>query len=113
MEVDRELVRIAEASCGYGGVAAWKAMSPAQRSEKVLSWKCNFSWEVEKAMRSCMAKQWADGAKVVCAALKKEVGEHARDWMAFEVDEAECLEEEEDEVVSGMCLVYTVLHKIK
>ena len=36
MEVDRELVRIVEASCGDGVVAAWKAMSPVQRSEKVF-----------------------------------------------------------------------------
>jgi len=49
-EVDRELVRIVEVSCGDAVVAAWKAMSPAQRSEKVLSWKCDFSWEVEKAI---------------------------------------------------------------
>ena len=49
-----------------------------------------------------MAKQWVDGALVVCAAWRKEVGEHARDWMGLELDEAEGLEEEEDEGVSGM-----------
>ena len=102
MKVDRELLRIVVASFGHEVVAAWKAMSPAQRSEKVLSWKCNFSWEVEKAMRSCMAKQWVDGAKAVCAAWKQDVGEHARDWMSFEVEEAEGLGEDEDEEVRGM-----------
>ena len=56
-------------------------------------------------MRSCMAKQWVDGAKAVCAAWKQDVGEHARDWMSFEVEEAEGLGEDEDGVVSGMCPV--------
>ena len=38
----------------------------------------------------------------MCDAMKAEVGDHARDWMAVEMDEGEGLAEEEDEGLGGM-----------
>ena len=70
--VDAKMCSLVHGKVSLHHQGIWMGMGARARMDHALSWKGFLSTKIEDRLRSCLAEEWVQGARKVCAELKDE-----------------------------------------